>query len=424
VAVAVAVFSGTSRIIGQYSNLAKPEPAQSGTSQGAALTTSPKNGKEPAQRTDATGGEARKPIESDETLKQSAAVGGLASDPQPKKEIEIRPPAQVLRDLAQTRPKRTGGRTAGLSEEDRQETSRRRAELIGELFKADAAHPSLPGLLAERWLALRDAPLVKAEHETAAERPSGDPIGDAASYVAARLAVEDPVIDGSAALEAINTFAARSKARTPRVAELLGMLADQKVEDPAERRKLYLQIAAKFPKSREAEAAIRRLAQLDEERFQAIIDPNEAASDPRIGKVFEFAFQDAISGRPISSDALRGRVLVIDFWATWCDPCIKSIPKMKEHYAKYNPQGVVFIGVSLDSADIKGVQKLLNGVAEYDIPWPQFHQRNGELSKEWAVSAIPTVFVIDQAGRVVTTKGNLDGVLPKLLKDAAPAKKH
>jgi thiol-disulfide isomerase/thioredoxin len=66
-----------------------------------------------------------------------------------------------------------------------------------------------------------------------------------------------------------------------------------------------------------------------------------------LGKPFELEFADAITGSPVSMKNLRGKVVAIDFWATWCGPCVTEIPHMKELYAKYRSQGVEFIGVSL-----------------------------------------------------------------------------
>ena len=60
-------------------------------------------------------------------------------------------------------------------------------------------------------------------------------------------------------------------------------------------------------------------------------------------------------------------------------------------------------------------------VAEYQIPWPQYFQNNRDLSRPWGVRGIPTVFVIDQTGRIVTKRGNLDAILSKLLKDVPTA---
>ena len=67
-----------------------------------------------------------------------------------------------------------------------------------------------------------------------------------------------------------------------------------------------------------------------------------------VGKPFALEFMDAISGSPVSIQRLKGKVVVVDFWATWCGPCVAEMPKMKSLYAEYKNKGVQFIGVSLD----------------------------------------------------------------------------
>ena len=84
-----------------------------------------------------------------------------------------------------------------------------------------------------------------------------------------------------------------------------------------------------------------------------------------IGKPFDLEFTDAIKGSTVSIKGLKGKVVVIDFWATWCGPCVAEMPKMKELYAKYRDQGVEFIGVSLDQPKEQGgLDKLKKFVAE------------------------------------------------------------
>ena len=119
---------------------------------------------------------------------------------------------------------------------------------------------------------------------------------------------------------------------------------------------------------------------------------------------------------------LKGKVVVIDFWATWCVPCVAEIPKLKELYARYRDKGVEFIGVSLDEPkENGGLDKLKTFVREKEIPWPQYYQGRGwesEFFTSWGIDAIPTVFVVDADRKLqsVQARGKLEDLIPSLLK--------
>ena len=141
-----------------------------------------------------------------------------------------------------------------------------------------------------------------------------------------------------------------------------------------------------------------------------------------VGKPFDLEFTDAIKGSTVSMKGLKGKVVVIDFWATWCGPCVAEMPKMKELYAKYHDQGVEFIGVSLDQPKEQGgLDKLKKFVAEKEITWPQYYQGKGwesEFSVSWGINSIPCVFVVDTEGKLysVEARGKLEEMIPELLK--------
>ena len=136
-----------------------------------------------------------------------------------------------------------------------------------------------------------------------------------------------------------------------------------------------------------------------------------------VGREFTVSFTDELTGNQISVRDLRGKVVVIDFWATWCGPCVSEIPNMIEIYNKYKPQGLEIIGISLDSASAT----LVNYCKENGITWPQYCEEgktwNTELSKEWGITAIPTVFILDKSGKIASTeaRGRLETLIPQLL---------
>jgi thiol-disulfide isomerase/thioredoxin len=138
-----------------------------------------------------------------------------------------------------------------------------------------------------------------------------------------------------------------------------------------------------------------------------------------IGQPVELSFTDAISGKPIAMADLKGKIVVLDFWATWCGPCVDEMPKMKELYAEYKDKGVEFIGISLDNPP-DGLAKLKDFVAKNDIPWPQYYQGEGfrgAFSSEWGINSIPCVFVVDAEGNLYSTeaRGKVAKIISALL---------
>jgi thiol-disulfide isomerase/thioredoxin len=132
----------------------------------------------------------------------------------------------------------------------------------------------------------------------------------------------------------------------------------------------------------------------------------------RVGQPFELSFNDAITGAPISVQALKGKIVVINFWASWCRPCLDELPKKKALYEKVHGHGVEFIGVSLDLPEKKhGLERLKKCVAANQIPWPQYYQGNGwesAFSKGLGIDSIPHTLIVDANGNLAVTETQVD----------------
>jgi len=122
-----------------------------------------------------------------------------------------------------------------------------------------------------------------------------------------------------------------------------------------------------------------------------------------MAKPLEITFT-AVDGRAVDLAKLRGKVVLIDFWATWCGPCIAELPNIKSVYEKYHAQGFEIIGISLDREQDK--QKLIDFTAKESMPWPQHFDGKywkNEIAVRFAINSIPAMFLVGPDGRVVTT---------------------
>lgn len=111
-----------------------------------------------------------------------------------------------------------------------------------------------------------------------------------------------------------------------------------------------------------------------------------------------------LNGQPFDQKSLAGKVVLVDFWATWCGPCVAEIPNVLEQYEKYHAKGFEVIGISLDQ-DRGALEKF---VADQKVPWPiLFEESEGDgwqhpLATYYGISGIPTVILLGRDGNVIT----------------------
>ena len=104
-------------------------------------------------------------------------------------------------------------------------------------------------------------------------------------------------------------------------------------------------------------------------------------------------------GKTLSPAAFKGKVLLIDFWATWCGPCVAEMPNVKQVYAKFHPKGFEIVGISLDQSR----EKLDQYVKTNEIVWPQYFDGkwwNNDVAVRYGVKSIPTTILVDRAGKI------------------------
>lgn len=122
----------------------------------------------------------------------------------------------------------------------------------------------------------------------------------------------------------------------------------------------------------------------------------------------------AADGREVDVAKLRGKVVLIDFWATWCGPCLEEIPNVVATYEQYHAQGFEIVGISFDQAPDaahparrqRTAEQVLAFTREHKMPWPQFYDGSyweNPYGKQYGVRGIPAMFLLDQQGRVVST---------------------
>lgn len=134
-----------------------------------------------------------------------------------------------------------------------------------------------------------------------------------------------------------------------------------------------------------------------------------------VGHPLEMSFT-AADGRKVDVQKLRGKVVLIDFWAAWCGPCMAAMPEVVDLYKEYHPKGFEIIGINMDKQQ-PAMEQVVN---RFKMPWPQYFDGKGwgnKFALEYNVTSIPAVWLVDKNGvlRTMNAREDLERQIQELL---------
>ena len=156
------------------------------------------------------------------------------------------------------------------------------------------------------------------------------------------------------------------------------------------------QVKRNFAGTKSADMADKLLAQV---KAQAVA--NKIKNSLKVGTTFPDFSEKDLAGKSLSIANYKGKIVMIDFWATWCGPCVGELPNVQAVYKKYHSQGFEIIGVSLDK-DKSALDNFLK--KNTTMTWQQFFDGNGwqnKLSTKYGINSIPAIYLLDGEGKII-----------------------
>jgi len=124
-------------------------------------------------------------------------------------------------------------------------------------------------------------------------------------------------------------------------------------------------------------------------------DCSREKTQPFLGLAPDFTLK-TLDGEEITLSQFKGKVVLLDFWATWCGPCKESIPHLIQLYKSYRESGFELVGMNVDRGDVEVVRRFVKAM---DIPYPIVTAPE-DMVRSYRVTGIPATFLIDKEGKI------------------------
>lgn len=260
------------------------------------------------------------------------------------------------------------------------------AATLSSTFVAQAQTPATP-------------PADPAAAPKEADSPAKQELGKVVEAIKAKLAAgkksEEELKEELTQFDAI---ADKYKSDTEAGSNILfmkAMLYLQIINQPEKGREVLAKIKKQYPDTKIGQNIDRVLASIDEQEASTKLN-----AELKVGSAFPKFSVTSLEGKPLALENYKGKVVLIDFWATWCGPCVQELPNVLSAYKLYHDKGFEIIGISLDESK----DKLEAFIKENAMTWPQFFDGKGwgnELARKYGINSIPATYLLDTEGKII-----------------------
>lgn len=192
--------------------------------------------------------------------------------------------------------------------------------------------------------------------------------------------------------------AAHADEKTDDVAQVLLMKAKlylQVIEDTEKGVAILKQIKTDYPETKIGQNVDSILEGLAKQ-----VEAKKVQESLVVGAKFPDFEEKDLAGKPLSIANYKGKVVLLDFWATWCGPCVGELPNVLKTYEQYHAKGFEIIGISLDQDE----DALKSFIKKKNMPWVQYFDGKGwgsKLAGKYGITSIPATFLLDGEGKII-----------------------